>query len=655
MRIRSSGPRTTSDVKKDFKRDRGIKVGWLTRHRLSFYPEETYSGVSVRVDKFLEGHGIKRLKTDPSKKVSQVPFEEIPDEVLEDKFVKGKTSEVLDLRGIGVFWEKRQAEAAKRAYLAEMGSSASPRIDLPSEDAVRRLLEIIRVERKYFQSLVSKSDVSAEKLFRVLVHGVERFKELGFQAAIFRPIEREGVSPDRCHWQEYSGESARAVLEGRSLGKMLVSIIRSRMSSFKIDINDPSSFARLGLDYDESEVEYGWGNTKGSSEVLIYRLESVARSPEAIIFISNRVNRESSADPPQNLFLPKDEDLIVEELNLYFDTVAATFSLIRDRERRMDVAFKDPDFRDSEEIDNGTLLREIRKNSIPLKFSGVEVLLVEFPSEKLYPVRGALVRAYRDLLLSVYRGSEEYAGCSDEEIIRALSLDNLQEVSRKTFLARYLPVVVGQDCFEGFASGSVEDHVPGVGKVFEVPVIVLRNGAGEKGMLTYLSVQMLLKEFWKRWVELGLIRGIFKMFSEGVILFAWTQSRKVVGAMLELKNLWLPLEGEKVPPQVGRVVEYFSQKHARPVDERLIARDVYKGRIALKDKEKTFKFRRKGIAGLLDKIFRRKFYAKIEQLFEQLGERDAVPVVGNFTIGVALKLSLYIKFLNWYRRWFRKT
>jgi len=166
------------------------------------------------------------------------------------------------------------------------------------------------------------------------------------------------------------------------------------------------------------------------------------------------------------------------------------------------------------------------------------------------------------------------------------------------------------------------------------------------GILTFISFQMVLREFWKKWIELGLIKGFIKMFREGIPLFAWTQSKRVVGAMLELSNLWLPLEGEKVPEKAKEIVKYYSRKHKRPVDENLIARNVYRGRIALREKER-FRFRRKGLEGWWERIFPPNRYRKIDKLFDQLGERDAVPVIGYFTLWVALKMSRYLKIRAW--------
>ncbi|MGB9613359.1 MAG: hypothetical protein ACPL4K_04180 [Candidatus Margulisiibacteriota bacterium] len=625
--------RSVSEVKAHF-RSFGIKVGWLSAWRLARYPEENYN----KVLELAKNSFCRRVKVGPPPQRSLNT--DFPAEEIESKFTEGN---VLDLRGIEVYLATRRAESIKEEIVGE-------KISTP--DLVRKLLSILVEERDYFNRLIAKPEVTIDKLFRSLVHGLDKIKGLGFNATIFRPVLSEGLAEK---WVEYYraekwGNGTYA--DPKPPQSTLLSVIKSKNQRFEVKLTDPSSFEKQGLKYDKEKISFDLENSKGSPTLLIFRLDSL-RGAEAVIYIHNRVARSSPQEPSDELIPGEDQQLVAEELNLYFDSFIGAINRVLELERKKNVASKEEGFGETKEVDIQTLFDEIRRNSERLNFKEAEVRLIELPSEKLYFVRRGLVKIYKELIVSLYRDSEEYRNCSEEEIIKALSLDNEEEVSRKTFLARYLPVILGGNELIGIASGNVEDHVPEVGKVFEIPVAMIKSGAKGMGLLTFVSYQMILKEFWKKWIDLGFFKGLYRMLFEGVPVFAWTQSKRVVGAMLELDNLWLPGISKKVPPKIEKIIRYFSQKHKRPLDEDLIARNVYRGRIALR-KEENFSFRRKGLGGAIERIFHPKKYRKIEKLFESLGEKDTLPVVGFFTLGVALKMGIYMKVISFYNRWFGK-
>ncbi|MFA6169151.1 MAG: hypothetical protein WCW67_08275 [Candidatus Margulisiibacteriota bacterium] len=302
-------------------------------------------------------------------------------------------------------------------------------------------------------------------------------------------------------------------------------------------------------------------------------------------------------------------------------------------------------FGESWQVSDQELFDKVRKHAQVLNFGGSEILFVQIPSEKLYDVRGAMVRVYRELIVSMYRENPDYSGMSDKDIVAALSLDQPEEVARKVYLARYATFVLKNGELQGFISGNVQDDIPGVGTAFEIPVAMIRPSAERKGVVTFVTLKMLLKEFWRKWYEMPIGRRVFRMAYEGIPLFAWTQSKRVVGNMLDLDNLWLPMDGEKTPKKVELIVRHFSEQHSRPLDESLVARGVYKGRIAFKEKE-TFNLYPRTYFAKLTSWLTKKWYANVNKALDELGELDTLPIVGFFRLGVAIKVSLYMWWIN---------
>lgn len=302
-------------------------------------------------------------------------------------------------------------------------------------------------------------------------------------------------------------------------------------------------------------------------------------------------------------------------------------------------------FGESWQISDQELYAKVRKHAQVLNFGGSEILFVQIPSEKLHDVRGAMVRVYRGLIVSMYRENPKYSGLSDKDIVSALSLDEPEEVLRKVCLARYATFIMKNGELQGFISGNVQDDIPGVGTAFEIPVAMLRSGAERKGLVTYVTLKMMLKEFWRKWYELPIGQRVIRMIWEGIPLFAWTQSKRVIGNMLDLDELWLPMTEVKAPKKVELIVRHFSEQHNRPLDDSLVARDVYKGRIAFKEKE-TFILRPKTFFAKMTAWINRKWYANVNKALDELGELDTFPVVGFFRLGVAIKVSIYMWWIN---------
>ncbi len=650
--------RPLSDVKHDFKL-RGIKARYITRRRLSRLPQATYRAVLRLVDNLSHETRIKRLKIDHPQNLSQKTIEEIPVAEVGDNFIGGKTLDILDLRGIEIFWMSKKAEAAKQKFLNKVPK------EILSDDKVRRLLEIIREERTVFENLVRDPEATLETLFKSLIHGVEKFRSLGFHATIFRPAGEKGKAPKGCLWQEFYraerwGEGSYS--EPRMPEDTLLSVIKSRKARFKVSLGNRYSFIDQGLIPNDEKIKSDLKDSKGSPEFLIFRLESISRSPEAVIYINNRVSKKKLERPSQHLFPPNDAEVIEEQLISYFNTVTQAFNTIRERERR----------RHPELNGQKVLLTPLEKFSILnqgqfLTHRGQRIRLFEAPSEKFFKNITGVVNWLREAILSVYEGTEIAKGKSMRELVKILSLED-EKMYERVIYTRYLALVEGdapnEDELKGVVSGTVLDiNSGGPGVVFKVPEAMIKRFARGRKLQVALTYEMVLRVFRKRWAEMGFIKGFFHMFRKGIPFYATTQSLRVVKDMLRLKDLSVlrVARGKELSADQRKVIDVGSKGKA---DERGIELEAYGGRVAIDEEEKGivlrkpfFFFRLPLIRWLFHPYLNKveKENQKIKNLFaKDLGINGRIHLVGFFTIGVAIKVGLELAW-NTLSRWFSKN
>ncbi|OGC24353.1 hypothetical protein A2291_02370 [candidate division WOR-1 bacterium RIFOXYB2_FULL_42_35] len=319
----------------------------------------------------------------------------------------------------------------------------------------------------------------------------------------------------------------------------------------------------------------------------------------------------------------------------------------------------------------------VRLKSDELWYGKTEIRVIHLPYErgKLDTVRGALVKVYMKTVMSIYRQLEEYKDLTDEELMEALLLDDIEDVLHKTLDARYLCVLItggtrGEDgCLHGgqisgFVSGRVQDAVQDrgtyVGQVFKVPVAMVTEAASERGLLTRVTVDLLTRE---------MHRLPISQRERGFPVFAWSQSGRVIGPMLELRHFWMPGVGLKPSRGAEATVRYFSRPEAdgRVLDDNLIARGAYKRPIRVAALE-NFQLRKKGPIAAIRRFFRgmlygllkmthlnniigmrQSRYSKIDDLLAgrdvdgvQLAPEDALPVFGWCTWTGLQRMSLVI-------------
>ena len=658
MAITLGKSRPISFIRQDF-RDMGVKVGLLTSYRLAYYPESSYSDILTLVGRVSKSSVVGKLKIDPFESNAAVRFSYIPEEVIEDNCLKGQRLDVLDLRGIDVYLRGSRGKKAKADFLRSVTPVEAPGSHLPTQDKVRELLSILAVERKYFRALIEKPETTVEKLFKALAHGVEKFKPLGFNATIFVPVEEEGKLPEECRWREFYrsdrlGKGPYAGSEGSPAEDTLLSVIRSHLSFFKVSLEDLASFSSQGLDFNPTKVSVDMEKYKGSPKILIYRMESVAHSPEAVIYIRNRVKNDDFETPPRELFPAKDAPLIEEALNLYFDEVANAFSAIRQRTS------------DRRAANSGSVINPSDKMALLrygqlLRYKDQRIRLFEVPSEKFFRNIDGVVNWLREAILGVYEGTRIAEGKNKDQLIRALSLES-EKMYERVIYTRYLALVEGESPNEhnllGVVSGNVLDLNGRIGPVFKVPEAMISKAARGRKLEVAISYEMGTRTIRKRWAELGLFKGFFHMLFTGIPFYATTQSLRVAKDMLRLKDLSLLriVRGKELSEVQKIVIERGSSGKA---DRRGVEPDAYGGRIAIDEEEKGIVLRKPIWLTTLPVI--RTFFAgylrniaeeneMIIRFFKQeIGKRGRVHLVGHFTIGVALKVWLELTLGHWFK------
>jgi hypothetical protein len=653
MSINLTKIQPTSYIKRAFKA-RGIRIGYLTKHRLSYFPEQTYSEILGLVDKASAIYKIDRFKIGPFNKNSDVEFEKIPTNVLSQYIITKKSGEILDLRNIKTFRQLILAKEAKEEYVGKNELSTP----LSHEDKVRQLLNIIAEERTYLQHL-AEGKITIEDLSKVLIHGVEKFLRLGFHATILRPIEINSVSLAESHWYESYraekwGEGSYSWPEGKIPENTLRSVIRNKDSKFKVNLEDPTSFINIGLEYGPEKIDFDLTNSKGSPEFLIFKLESI-KGPESVIYINNRVSKEKLETPSHNLFPPKDANFLEEELNSYFDQITQMFNLIRNREKTLISFNREKAYLSAKE--KSILL----KCGQLLKYLDLRIRLFEVPSEKFYRNLEGTIEWLRDVIISVYDGTKIAEGKTKEELIKMLSLEDEKMLERVIYV-RYLALIEGNSPNEhdlkGIVSGTVlniNDEKPL--SIFKVPEAMIRRMGRGKKMEVALTSEMAKKVYRKEWIDKGFIKGFWYMLFKGLPFYATTQSLRVCKDMMRLKNLSIIrlAKGKELFDEQKRVIKTLSQGKA---DERGIEFNTYGGRITIDEEEKRIIFKKPFIffnLPIIRRIFKRyiekikKEDEKIKQLVKEAGEKGRIHLIGYFTLGVALKIGLELFLASLFR------
>jgi hypothetical protein len=488
---------------------------------------------------------------------------------------------------------------------------------------------------------------------------------LGFHATILRPIEEKGKSPSECHWWEfYRAENwGKGTYRAPKLPEgTLLSVIKSKRSRFKVNLENRFSFSDQGLVPNAKKIKFDLENSKGSPEILIFRLESVDRSPEAVIYINNRVSEKKLERPPQDLFPPDDAEGIEEQLILYINVVVQAFNTIRERERRRHPALN------GQKVFLSPLEKcSILKHGQHLTHRGQRIRLLEAPSEKFFKNMTGVVNWLREIILSVYEGTEIAKGKTKQELIKILSLQD-ERMYERVIYTRYLALVEGdapnEHELKGIVSGTVLDiNSGGPGVVFRVPEAMIKRFARGRKLQVALTYEMVLRVFRKRWAEMGFIKGFIHMLRKGIPFYATTQSLRVVKDMLRLKDLSVLriARGEELSEDQRKIINIGSRGKA---DERGIELEAYGGRVAIDEEEKGivlhkpfFFFRLPLIRWLFHPYLNRveKENQRIKDIFaKDLGINGRIHLIGFFTIGVAIKVGLELAW-NTLSKWFSKN
>jgi len=653
--------RPVAYVKGDFQ-DRGVTVGWLTRRRLSNYDQQRYQAVLDLAQRTSNKFGVERLKVDRLANMSAIDIAGIPEAVLDDQFVKGTTGDLLDLRGIELFWIRQRAELAKHEFLGERATTAvqAPMLGPAKPDKVRELVGIIKEERVVFRRLVEDADATTEGLMRALVVGVKKFKQLGFHATILRPVPTR-AKPSQWCWQEhYRAEKwgEGAYQKGEYPKDTLLSVLLSQATTFLVDLEKPQSFVDQGLGYNPQSLAYDLHHSKGSPQMLVKKLVAADQQPFAVIYINNRVSQTALKNPPRRLFAPQDQELIGEELDQYFETVERAYDQLRARQQRAR----------SVSPPKTTILPIFRREAILkkgelIKRQDLNVRLLEVPSEKIFRQIPGVIDWLRDAILGVYKGTKLAAGKSRDQLINELSLEDEKMLERVVY-ARYLALVEGgrgnSTDVRGVISGTVLDiNHGGPGVVFKVPEAMVRKDARGRNLQTALAYEMVKRVFRKRWAELGLVKGFWRMLTKGIPFYATTQSLVVMKDMLRLNDLSVlrVIRGEKLSPDQQKIIEVASNGDA---DGRGVEANAYGGRVAIDEEEAGITLRRpswplhwpvlRTIFGKHLERLKREDQAIKDFFARELGANGRLHIVGFFTLGVALRVGLKLALTRFRRR-----
>lgn len=659
MGIDLERPTQPSFIRRDFN-ERGTRAFWLARRRLSFYPEESYQQLISLVDRVAAaGYRIKRIRVDSFDDISRINLSEIP----EDLFGQMMKGSVLDLRGLQVLLEARKAEQGKSTFLQR---PPIPRAEVPPKviltDKVRALLSIVSEERKAFEELAGDVHSTAEDIFSLLIAGVGKFKCLGFHATVFRPLDPTLRTQTKGRWREVYraeswGEGAYSGEDGATPKELLLSVLKKQAGMFRVDLEDAGSFLRQHLAYSPEKIRYDLLHSKGSPEILIFKLDSDYYGVEAVIYVNNRVDKKrSDLHPLPYLFPPGDAKFMEEALISYFSSAMQALNVIRNREREKQALIGE-----RRAMLSTAEKKEILRSGQLLRYQDQRVRLIEVPSEKFLRKIGGVVAWLREVIISIYEGTEIAEGKNFDELIRLLSLEDEKMIER-VITCRYLVLIEGdqyaEEDLKGIVSGTVLDiNDGGPGVVFRVPEAMIKREARGRKLQVAVSNEMVQRVFRKTWAEKGLFRGFFHMLTKGIPFYATTQSLRVVVDLMRLKDISIlrTIRGIPLAAEQKKIIATASQGKA---DEKGVEKNAYGGRIAIDREEKGMVLRRPlfifdwPVIGSLLRFVCSNYIKKLAEedeaikcfMARELGVAGRLHIVGNYTLGVAFKVWLELKF-----------
>lgn len=292
------------------------------------------------------------------------------------------------------------------------------------------------------------------------------------------------------------------------------------------------------------------------------------------------------------------------------------------------------------------------------------VRMIENPEEAFAQnIRGS-IEWIRNTILLVYEGTAVARGKTREEMIQSLSLEDEMMIDR-VVNADFVFLVEGDKepiDLLGVLTGKILD-VPKVGKVLKFSEAMVRKEARGRKLEVVLGSMMALNGLKRVLADSGWIRGIRAMLFHGLPFYATTQSLRVIRDMMRLSDLSLlrVIHGKGLSPSQQRIVDFSSP--GKDIDLKTgVETNAYGGRIAVTEEEEDVVVRRSspvvdlpGFGALFASYVQRiksDDRALKALMKKEVGERDRVHVIGNFSLWTALGIMFEKQLLFLMKRFF---
>jgi len=275
------------------------------------------------------------------------------------------------------------------------------------------------------------------------------------------------------------------------------------------------------------------------------------------------------------------------------------------------------------------------------RFQGQAVRFFEAPSEKFYKRLSGVIEWLRETILAVYDGTKIAQGKTREQLIAALSLED-ELMKDRVVYSRYTVLIEGEKGQEHDLLGVISFNITDVNYkgrkrvVVRVPESMIRREARGKSLQVALTNEIGKRELRKLVIENGVFKGLWLALTKGVVIYATTQSKRVIKDMSRLSNFSLlhTVKRRGMPEEQKTILTTISEGKA---DQSGAELDVYKGPIAIKEEEKDVV------------IFNKELDERVDAILNHIGPRGRLHLMGNLTLWVGIKVTAELFFKRLFR------
>lgn len=270
------------------------------------------------------------------------------------------------------------------------------------------------------------------------------------------------------------------------------------------------------------------------------------------------------------------------------------------------------------------------------RFQGQAVRFFEAPSEKFYKRLSGVIEWLRETILAVYDGTKIAEGKTRKQLIAALSLED-EYMNDRVIYSRYTVLIEGEKGQEHDLLGVISFNITDVNYkgrkavVVRIPESMIRREARGKSLQVALTNEIGKRELRKLVIENGVFKGLWLALTKGVVIYATTQSKRVIKDMSRLSNFSLlhTVKGKEMSEEQKTILTTISKGQA---DETGAELNVYKGPIAIREEERDLV------------IFNKKLDERVDEILKNIGPRGRLHLMGNLTLWVGIKVTAELFF-----------